>query len=601
MDDQEFAEWLQKQDFRQKSTKAFDVKVPDMTIKSARNCSKSETLILPLSLENNATTTGTAAIVEQFGKEFGIPCEHAKEYLPFDQKNKTFDIEAARRHQEFLASLSNHKKDMAETVRQLTEAEKGFEMQSLEVDSSLSADDLQSGNNIQKENAKFQKVFDSLVKQMWEAQQSSDLAEYSNFISRLVSQRENWAHTRDHHGRTVLHKAVEDGNLLLVKTLLCAGADVNVKEKCGATPLLLAVIKKNEELSAYLLENFAAFDSHFFSTIPSPHVVAKSLNLEVAKIMDQKSKESKSLDSSIWKIFQDGEISNGTAPESNSDLDSIVDEAYQFNRKNKSCKTLFVGDQGTNKVLRGVKNRSEAAYGWCAEVPGDMHAKGYLYEVCMKVMKPGGLMHILCNVISRTKINDDSFGQKKFQEQNLNRIEEAVRDMGVSFGMAAVLEFRDSSSFPSLEELSRCKRETGAHSLVMLTKFKEWISSSSEEDVAFKYYAQMFTLFGPLQQMYSHSIRFGHGLGREASWMLMHPLFAQSNKRNYHTEAMVHIVNFVAAWPLALRELLRKNCSISLNGKDGHNLALDEWVESCVVQPMKNYATGLLKLFFCLN
>ena len=412
MDDQEFAEWLQKQDFRQKSTKAFDVKVPDMTIKSARNCSKSETLILPLSLENNATTTGTAAIVEQFGKEFGIPCEHAKEYLPFDQKNKTFDIEAARRHQEFLASLSNHKKDMAETVRQLTEAEKGFEMQSLEVDSSLSADDLQSGNNIQKENAKFQKVFDSLVKQMWEAQQSSDLAEYSNFISRLVSQRENWAHTRDHHGRTVLHKAVEDGNLLLVKTLLCAGADVNVKEKCGATPLLLAVIKKNEELSAYLLENFAAFDSHFFSTIPSPHVVAKSLNLEVAKIMDQKSKESKSLDSSIWKIFQDGEISNGTAPESNADLDSIVDEAYQFNRKNKSCKTLFVGDQGTNKVLQGVKNRSEAAYGWCAEVPGDMHAKGYLYEVCMKVMKPGGLMHILCNVISRTKINDDSFGQK---------------------------------------------------------------------------------------------------------------------------------------------------------------------------------------------
>ena len=129
-------------------------------------------------------------------------------------------------------------------------------------------------------------------------------------------------------------------------------------------------------------------------------------------------------------------------------------------------------------------------------------------------------MHILCNVISRNKINDDSFGQKKFQEQNLNRIEEAVRDMGISFGMAAVLEFQESSSFPSHEELTRCKQETGSHSLAMLTKFKEWINSSSE-DVAFKYYAQMFTLFGPLQQMYSHSIRFGHGLGREASWMLV--------------------------------------------------------------------------------
>ena len=209
-----------------------DVKVPDMTIKTARNCSKSETLILPLSLANNATTTGTAAVVEQFGKEFGVPCDHAKEYLPFDQKSQTFDIEATRRHQHFLASLSSHKKDMMETVRQLTEAEKGFDVQSLEVDSSFSADDLQSGSSIQKD-AKFQKVFDSLVKRMWEAQQSSDLAEYSNFISELASQRESWANIRDHHGRTVLHKAVENGNLLLVKTLLCAGADVNVKEKCG--------------------------------------------------------------------------------------------------------------------------------------------------------------------------------------------------------------------------------------------------------------------------------------------------------------------------------------------------------------------------------
>ena len=132
---------------------------------------------------------------------------------------------------------------MTETVRQLTEAEKGFEIPSLEVDTSFSADDL-SGSSIQKENAKFQKVFGSLVKRMWEAQQSSDLAEYSNFISGLASQRESWANIRDHHGRTVLHKAVENGNLLLVKTLLCAGADFNVKEKCGATPLRLAVIKK---------------------------------------------------------------------------------------------------------------------------------------------------------------------------------------------------------------------------------------------------------------------------------------------------------------------------------------------------------------------
>jgi hypothetical protein len=92
--------------------------------------------------------------------------------------------------------------------------------------------------------------------------------------------------------------------------------------------------------------------------------------------------------------------------------------------------------------------------------------------------------------------------------------------------------------------------------------------------------------------MYRDAIRYGNGIAREASWMIMQPLFAQSNKRNYHIEAMVHIVNFLAMWPLATRELLRKNGSINLNGRVGHNLALDEWVESCIVQPMKNYSTG---------
>ena len=54
----------------------------------------------------------------------------------------------------------------------------------------------------------------------------------------------------------------------------------------------------------------------------------------------------------------------------------------------------------------------------------------------------------------------------------------------------------------------------------------------------------MFNLFGPQQYLYEDAIKFGHGLGCEAAWMLMHPLFEQANERNYHTEAMVRIVWF---------------------------------------------------------
>jgi hypothetical protein len=67
-----------------------------------------------------------------------------------------------------------------------------------------------------------------------------------------------------------------------------------------------------------------------------------------------------------------------------------------------------------------VKGCSHAGYGWAAEVPGDMHAKGY--------MSPGGFVHILQNVLMRKKITAESFGKKKFQDQNLNRLQEAVCD-----------------------------------------------------------------------------------------------------------------------------------------------------------------------------
>lgn len=144
-------------------------------------------------------------------------------------------------------------------------------------------------------------MFDHLLKKMWEAQRLSDLVKYSNFIIQLTSQRESLVNASPWEDCS---QNLENGNLLLVKTPLGAGADIVVKENCGATPFLLVVIKKNKELSAYLLENFAAFDSNFFSTIPSPHVVAKKLKIiNIAKIVVQESKESKILDFSIWKIF----------------------------------------------------------------------------------------------------------------------------------------------------------------------------------------------------------------------------------------------------------------------------------------------------------
>ena len=95
-----------------------------------------------------------------------------------------------------------------------------------------------------------------------------------------------------------------------------------------------------------------------------------------------------------------------------------------------------------------------------------------------------------------------------------------------------------------------------------------------------------------LARVVQTSIREGAGVASEAVWMLMLPLFAQLQKRHYWTEAFVHVVNLVAAWPQATRKMLQHNCSVNVKGRQGHCLALDEWVETYIVLPLKKYASG---------
>ena len=205
-------------------------------------------------------------------------------------------------------------------------------------------------------------------------------------------------------------------------------------------------------------------------------------------------------------------------------------------------------------------------------------------------MEPGRFMCVAHTVMNRNRVTDDTFGDKKFQQQNLNRIDEAVRDVSVAYGLAAVQEFKASTHFPSDESLAVLYKKHRNHQN-LLDAFKEWNERQSTS-ITFRYQSQLFTLFGPLRELFLSSIKCGDGIGRGAAWMVMLPLFAKSQKRNYWTKAFVHVLNFSAAWPLATRKILQSNCSVSVHGKQGHNIARDEWVETYLVQPLKNYASG---------
>ena len=99
---------------------------------------------------------------------------------------------------------------------------------------------------------------------MWEAQQGNE-EKFERFIDWVDSNGNIWENVKDYNGRTLLHEAVKSENFSLVKMLVCARVNVNAKERCGTTALTIAVIKKNEEISKFLLENFAIFGDYFFS------------------------------------------------------------------------------------------------------------------------------------------------------------------------------------------------------------------------------------------------------------------------------------------------------------------------------------------------
>ena len=215
--------------------------------------------------------------------------------------------------------------------------------------------------------------------------------------------------------------------------------------------------------------------------------------------------------------------------------------------------------------------------------------QGYLYEVHKKTMGPGGFMCVAQTVMKRKKVTDEAFGDKKFQHQNLNRIDEAVRDVSMAYGLAAVQTFKESELFPTQESLVAHEKVHGIHHDLLLNSFKEWIEQQSA-NVQFRYQGQLFTLFGPLRDLYLSCVKFGDGVAREAVWMVMLPLFAQAHELNFWTAAFVHVVNLIGAWPIATRKVLQNNCSVSVKGREGHNIALDEWVETYLVQPLKYYA-----------
>lgn len=612
MDEKEFNTWHSKLDFSNpdpgcNNERTFVINIPEKKGFCASPQNKiTDVVHLPLSLENNSTLHGTAVIFEEFAKEFSIPCPQGNT-VPFRLDNKRFDIVSARAQYAFMMSVKAHRAEMLEIERHMTSEDNviadwiGDDKTGSDSESKSSGDSsFSESENPSKEDVdkNFKILYDSVSKRILECAELGTEESVNNVV-RELTQREKEINTiKDSYGRTIFHVAVEEKNYLMVKILLGVGVNVNSKEGCGTTPLSVAVINSDVRMCKILLENFAEYNGPMFGSIPSPQEMAFAMELN--DISDLFRIEAVANDSQLVDVLQRSpELAYHieSPPESTNDniLSNMHEKASSFvyNRfMEQGFPTGIVGDVGTCKINRSVRNRNNMAYGWSTEIPGDMHTKGHLCEAAFKAHGKGGFHILVQTVMNRKKLTKEAFKKRKFQEQNLQHIQEAVKDGSFAFGLAAVQEFKLSDEFPSEDVLKEALRKHGSHNKVILCAFKKWLQRCGECDESHSYHQQLFSLFGPLLDLFTTATREGDGILRETSWVLLLPIFAQLGFRNYWTEAFVHVINFTSLWPLAFRKMLAQNSTVNLTGNSGHNLDLDEYVETYVIRPLKEYATG---------
>ena len=342
---------------------------------------------------------------------------------------------------------------------------------------------------------------------------------------------------KDHLQRSLLHVAIERNHNTFAKFLVDLGVNVNCREGCGMTPLNIAVLQSNTALCKFLVDSGAQHSGPLFTSIPSPLVMAKAMHLDnIQRLFEEDSALSDEENLLIQEMDR-------TFHKSLSNLNANQEKEMKPDRTCSGFITPVVGDVGTRKTNNAAMFRS-ASYRWVGLCSGDLHNKGYFCEAAFKVHGSSGFHCILVETMKRKRLTKDVFKKKKFDDNHLVRVREAIAD-------------------------------------------------------AFQHRATAFLLYGPLQQLYDDATAYGEGIAREVVYQVQIPLYAQLGFRNYYTEVFRHVINFLSKWSKATRVLLQRNCCVNLLGKKGHGIELDAFVEAEVVQPLKNYVSGHTTVNMC--
>ena len=251
---------------------------------------------MPLSLEDNSTLSNTGAILDEFGRKFGIPVDSQKEYLPFDKQTKAFCINQAREHCEFISMLKFQKDNI-----NISEHETFEDSDEDETDETMNGKDnlntrepsscvtLESVREVfHSHDSLFKSTYDSLHTKVWNAVHSNSM---KRLVEDLSQQSGEIINIKDHLGHTLLHEAVEKKDRAFVECLIAVGCNPNVKDDCGV-PLTIAVLLDDKDICQQLVSCGASIKEPLFVNVPSPLAVAEKLErTEICEIMQSDSSD----------------------------------------------------------------------------------------------------------------------------------------------------------------------------------------------------------------------------------------------------------------------------------------------------------------------
>ena len=402
----------------------------------------------------------------------------------------------------------------------------------------------------------------------------------ASLTERIKSLKPEWLPARDQYERAVIHLASLNGNTRLVRCLINSGCPINIRDGIGQTPLTLALHMGHTITAKFIMESGASVrDSLFPNTVPPLEIAKIKEDTIMINLIENKIREEEDIIKYVGSFFneRDDHMDEMKAKDSNANF------ARAFN--------INVGDQKNTVLIQGCSNRCPDIYGCHTPGGGDFHNRGYVNECIARIAGPGGFWHVVEKVLKRPTVNPTSF-KMKFKDNNYNNNEEALLDYDDGLSIAMVKAFKKSAYFPTTSELDTCLKETGSHNEILLDRIKKWIIENEKSDQVFRYHSQAVNTLMPLTRWYKESARYGNGVALEGVWMICPALYCQMGKINYRDEAFTHTVNAIAKWPNAYRLMYQRNRTVNLEGKQGRQLAGDEWVEDFLVRPVKQFSSA---------